>query len=95
MGTSPILQGTTAFNLTSSVSKRQNGRRFCCSVILNQPRNYFSVLGPLEKSGGGGRSGKILLQHAFFFLFNGNFSSVVYATESHDTAQVSTQLNKF
>ena len=59
MGTSPILQGTTAFNLTSSVSKRQNGRRFCCglmncSVILNQPRNYFSVFGPLEKSGGGG-----------------------------------------
>ena len=45
--------------------------------------------------GGGLRSGKILLQHAIFFLFNGNFSSVVYATESLDTAQLSTQLNKF
>ena len=47
-----------------------------------------------KKWGGGGlRSGKILLQLAIFF--NGNFSSVVYATESHDTAQLSTQLNKF
>ena len=70
-----------------------------CSVILNQPRNYFSVFRPLEKNVGWGggvlRSGKILLQHAIFFLFNENFSSVVYATESHDTAQLSTQLNKF
>ena len=43
-----------------------------CSVILNQPRNYFSVFGPLEKSGGGGgglRSGKSLLQHAIFFFY--------------------------